>query len=76
MVSLRVLDGVRNELPFTLLEVDNPFRKDEPMTTRNGDNTGNSVPIGELRESLVDRVKLWTTSRDLSHDNQRSINSQ
>jgi len=43
------------------------------MTTRYGDNAGNGVTIGELREHLVDCIKLWTASRDLLYDDRRSI---
>jgi len=65
MVSVGMLESVRNSLPFALLQVDNPFWEDKPMTARNGNNAGDGVTIGELRERLVDCIKLWTASRDL-----------
>ena len=55
------------KLPFPLLEINNCFRKEETVTTRERGGTGNSKALAEFRVRLVYRIEFWTTSGLLLH---------
>ena len=62
-----------NGLPFSFLKIDNSFRTNESVAAGDSSNASNRIPLRGLCVCLVHGMKVWTTSSDLHHDDQRPL---